>query len=152
MNRKTRAVNLEGNRRSSPGAGVADGRLIPFPPPSCSHCALLRDSGHEDLETAIHAPHLRAPYAGFSHLPVALQRWRQRRGLKISAAAAGLGVAASTWGHWETGFRFPTGSILLDLVQYTGLSLVELVCEHAEHCPLARRKLDIQVSGHAGSS
>ena len=56
--------------------------------------------------------------------------------MKISAAAQGLGVAASTWGHWETGYRFPTGSVLLDLVRYTGLSLVELICEHGEHCPL----------------
>jgi DNA-binding transcriptional regulator YiaG len=79
-------------------------------------------------------PH--TPYAEFSFLPKALQRWRERKGLKISAAAQGLGVAASSWGHWETGFRFPTGSVLLDLVQYTGLSLVELVCEHGQHCPL----------------
>ena len=126
----------EKHRKAMPDSGGADGKCIPFPAASCNHCLLLREAGCSDLVAAVDLPNLRAPYAGFSHLPVALQRWRERRGLKISAAASGLGVAASTWGHWETGFRFPTGSMLLDLVQYTGLPLVELICEHADACPL----------------
>ena len=113
------------------------GRVLPFPKQGCGRCG----SGTGSSAATGHHPGItkqrtQAPYAGFSFLPKALRCWREHQGLKISAAAQGLGVAASTWGHWETGLRFPTGSVLLDLVQYTGLSLVELVCEHAEHCPL----------------
>ncbi len=145
MKRKTGAPLAEQQLTTTPESGVAVGRLIPFPGASCLHCTPLRETGCNDLVAAMDSAHLRAPYAGFSHLPVALHRWRESRGLKISAAASGLGVAASTWGHWETGFRFPTGSVLVDLVKYTGLSLVELVCEHAQQCPLhqlSKRALD----------
>lgn len=113
-----------------------DGKVLPFPEHTCGHCALRTESG-----SLLHTGGLKipAPYGGFSFLPTALQRWRSRMGLKISAAAQGLGVAASTWGHWETGYRFPTGSVLRDLVEYTGLSLVELICEHGETCPLIHK-------------
>jgi DNA-binding transcriptional regulator YiaG len=113
------------------------GKVLPFPERSCGQCVFAPEAGASvDDHPLLSRLRPHTPYAGFSFLPKALQRWRGRKGLKISAAAQGLGVASSTWGHWETGFRFPTGSVLLDLVQYTGLSLVELVCEHGEHCPL----------------
>ena len=112
-------------------------KVLPFPERNCGHCSqALGDGAIPDRQQLLNSLKPHSPYAEFSYLPKALQRWRERKGLKISAAAQGLGVAASTWGHWETGFRFPTGSVLLDLVQYTGLSLVELVCEHGQHCPL----------------
>lgn len=112
------------------------GKVLPFPERSCAQCAFVTEAGGvTDHHQVLARLKTHTPYEGFSFLPQALQRWRERRGLKISAAAQGLGVAASTWGHWETGFRFPTGSVLLDLVQYTGMSLVELICEHAEQCP-----------------
>jgi DNA-binding transcriptional regulator YiaG len=103
------------------------GKVVPFPEMGCQKCA---------APPRVLSPHQPSmAYAEFSFLPIALQRWRKRNGLKISAAAHGLGVAASAWGHWETGFRFPTGSMLLALVQYTRLSLVELLCEHGQYCP-----------------
>jgi DNA-binding transcriptional regulator YiaG len=105
----------------------ASAKVVPFPDRSCTRCpasARIPTSHHPSMA-----------YAEFSFLPIALQRWRERNGLKISAAAEELGVAPSAWGHWETGYRFPTGSVLLALVQYTGLSLVELLCEHGECCP-----------------
>lgn len=115
------------------------GKVLPFPERGCGQCVLANaHGGGSDHQRFLAGLKTHTPYAGFSFLPKALQRWRERKGLKISAAAQGLGVADSTWGHWETGFRFPTGSVLMDLVQYTGLSLVELVCEHGEHCPLHR--------------
>ena len=114
----------------------SSGKVISFPDRSCAHCEQFAERGCVDAEsTSVSIKH-HGSYATFSFLPKALQRWRDHRGMKISAAAQGLGVAASTWGHWETGYRFPTGSVLLDLVRYTGLSLVELICEHGEHCPL----------------
>jgi hypothetical protein len=113
------------------------GKIVSFPERSCVQCAFLTEPGSgPDPPHGLPGLKPATPYAGFSFLPKALQRWRGRKGFKISAAAQGLGVAASTWGHWETGFRFPTGSVLLNLVQYTGLSLAELICEHGEQCPL----------------
>ena len=103
------------------------GKVVPFPKRSGG-----RNGAHRrELLTRLPI----TPYGEFSFLPIALQRWRKRNGLKLTAAARGLGVATSTWGHWETGFRFPTGRVLLSLVQYTGLSLVDLLCEHSQYCP-----------------
>jgi hypothetical protein len=136
------------NERSSdpvnqgPDASIAmdsreAGKVVSLPEISCVQCAFLTEPvGAQDPDHVLPGLKPATPYAGFSFLPRALQRWRERKGYKISAAAQGLGVAASTWGHWETGFRFPTGSVLLNLVQYTGLSLAELICEHGEQCPL----------------
>ena len=56
--------------------------------------------------------------------------------MKISSAASELGVAASTWSHWECGRRFPSGALLLGIITYTGIPLVELVCKSAQNCPL----------------
>ena len=96
------------------------GNVMPFPQRSCVPCGAPR--------RMLGADHSVTPYGEFSFLPIALKRWRMQNGLKISAAAEGLGVAASAWGHWETGARFPSGSVLLALVPYTGLSLAGLLC------------------------
>ncbi len=74
-------------------------------------------------------------YSDFSCLPERLKEWRQRHGIKASSAAIELGVAASTWNHWETGRRFPSGRLLVQLIDYTGISLKEIVCENAHACP-----------------
>jgi DNA-binding transcriptional regulator YiaG len=137
MNKRLTGLAAQGSNLSPDVKSPETGKVLPFPERSCGQCVFAKESsGAVDQHPILASLKPHTPYAGFSYLPKALQRWREREGLKISAAAQGLGVAASTWGHWETGFRFPTGSVLLDLVQYTGLSLVELVCEHGEHCPL----------------
>lgn len=132
MKQSTRMPEEEGSPPATPQTRAAADNVIPFPGLACSHCD--RRFGEPAADGT--APLPLHPYTRLSFLPIALQRWRQERDLKISAAAQGLGVASSTWGHWETGLRFPTGSVLLDLVAYTGLTLVELVCEHGRHCPL----------------
>lgn len=78
-------------------------------------------------------------YSQFSHLPSRLKAWRAKKKIKISSAAAGLGVAASTWSHWECGRRFPSGALLLEIITYTGIPLVELVCENAQTCQCRQR-------------
>ncbi|MBE2180879.1 MAG: helix-turn-helix transcriptional regulator [Chthoniobacterales bacterium] len=70
----------------------------------------------------------------------ALRRWRTERKMKISTAARELGVSVSTWGHWETGAHFPTPARLVDLEQYTGLCLIELVCPFANSEGCQRRR------------
>jgi DNA-binding transcriptional regulator YiaG len=132
---KHAAVKLN-QPRSTPGEIHPTVKVLPFPDQSCANCRHVAETGHADPHKMSAIIRTRGPYAEFSYLPTALHQWRLRKGLKISAAASGLGVAASTWGHWETGFRFPTGSVLLDLVRYTGMSLVELICEHGSHCPM----------------
>jgi transcriptional regulator with XRE-family HTH domain len=49
-------------------------------------------------------------------------------------------VASSTWTHWETGRRFPSASLLLGLIEYTGVPLVELICENSAKCPFRKRQ------------
>lgn len=79
-------------------------------------------------------------YSCFSHLPIRLKDWRLQRGIKVSAAASELGVATSTWNHWESGRRFPSGMRLIQLVAYTGISLKHFVCENAHICPFRDRE------------
>ena len=139
MNKRSIRPALKAGIELSEASDPPAGKVLPFPERSCGHCLYSsKQSSDSDDHRFLAGLRPHSPYADFSFLPKALQHWRERNGLKISAAAQGLGVAASTWGHWETGVRFPTGSVLLDLVQYTGMSLVELVCEHGEHCPLHR--------------
>jgi transcriptional regulator with XRE-family HTH domain len=69
-----------------------------------------------------------------------LKEWRLQRGIKVSCAAANLGVATSTWNHWESGRRFPSGLLLLQLIAYTGISLKQLICENAHICPFCSRE------------
>jgi transcriptional regulator with XRE-family HTH domain len=79
-------------------------------------------------------------YSQFSALPARLKHWREDKGIKVSAAARELGVASSTWTHWETGRRFPSASLLLGLIEYTGVPLVELICENSAKCPFRKRQ------------
>lgn len=79
-------------------------------------------------------------YSQFSALPAKLKQWREDKGIKVSAAARELGVAASTWTHWETGRRFPSAALLLALISYTGVPLVEFVCENSDNCPFRKRR------------
>jgi transcriptional regulator with XRE-family HTH domain len=57
---------------------------------------------------------------------------------KISDVASLLGVSTSTWGHWETGERLPSGELLLAIENLTGIPLHVLFCPHLETCPRAR--------------
>ena len=41
-----------------------------------------------------------------------LARLRQAAGVKMYAAAEALGVSKSTWSQWESGKRFPGGTML----------------------------------------
>jgi transcriptional regulator with XRE-family HTH domain len=68
------------------------------------------------------------PFEKATALPQMLREWRLANQIKLSAAANDLGVSTSTWGHWETGARFPKGKKLLKLVEYTGISLHQLIC------------------------
>ena len=74
-------------------------------------------------------------FADRSILGQRLKWWRNKEGLKIAAAAHDLGVSTATWGHWETGHAFPSGDMLFDLCDLTGLPLQMLVCPHMEDCP-----------------
>lgn len=66
-----------------------------------------------------------------------LRRWRQDRSLSQENAARQLGVAATTWSHWETGRRLPTPCLLLLLRELTGISLGSMLCENAHRCPFS---------------
>lgn len=83
-------ASLEGKLQPS-------GKVLPFPERSCGQCVLANaqvgGSDHQRFLSGL-KPH--TAYAEFSFFPKALLRWRERKGLKISAAAQGLGVAAST--------------------------------------------------------
>ena len=68
-----------------------------------------------------------------------LQRWREARKRKISDVATEFGVAASTWGHWETGHRFPSGENLALITEYTGIPLQHFICPNSDRCPFAKR-------------
>lgn len=80
-------------------------------------------------------------FSEFSRLPLRLKAWRTEKGVKITSAAAELGVAASTWSHWESGRRFPSGSLLIELIRFTGIPVVEIFCENAHDCPFRKRKV-----------
>lgn len=85
-------------------------------------------------------PDLRPLYSEFSCLPIRLKEWRMQQGIKAASAAADLGVAPSTWNHWESGRRFPSGLLLIQLIDYTGISLKKLVCENAHICPFCHHE------------
>ena len=72
-------------------------------------------------------------------LPEALARWRRDSCHTISSAAAGLGVATATWGHWERSTRFPNARNLDLLSRFTGLSIRALLCARYAECPFRCR-------------
>jgi|GEM_PF-2855409 len=90
----------------------------------------MRKAGDKHSSSADHA------YWHSTALPRVLREWRLRKGLKISAVAGDLRVSTAAWGHWETGARFPQGKDLIRLSAYTGIPLPQLICPHAEACPL----------------
>jgi len=63
-----------------------------------------------------------------------LRNWRKRNGLKIKAAADELGVSPATWGHWETGARFPAAKHLSLLSLYLGIPTCQLICSLGRGC------------------
>ena len=83
-------------------------------------------------------PDPRHIYAERLALARRLKWWRAVTGLKIEAAARQLGVAAATWGHWETGARFPSGEMLIALGGVTGMPLRVLFCGSLDRCPFVR--------------
>lgn len=70
-----------------------------------------------------------------------LRLWRQQRQLSQENAADILGVAATTWSHWETGRRLPTPHLLFLLRDMTEIPVGVMMCENAESCPHAKRYL-----------
>jgi len=77
-------------------------------------------------------------------LPQVISTWRKSSRLKISAAAAALGVSPAAWGHWENGSRFPNASNLALLTTVTGLSLRALLCANYSRCPFRRNEQDAE--------
>lgn len=47
-----------------------------------------------------------------------LVRLRKAEGVKMYAAAEALGVSKSTWSQWESGKRFPGGTMLAAIADY----------------------------------
>lgn len=70
-----------------------------------------------------------------------LRIWRKRENLSQESAARMLGVAATTWSHWETGRRIPTPRLLYLLRDMTGFSIGLMMCENSQCCRHARRIL-----------
>jgi len=67
-----------------------------------------------------------------------LKHWRESQEKTISNVAGEIGVAVSTWGHWETGHSFPSGDNLLLLAAYTRIPIQHLLCPNADKCPFPR--------------
>ncbi len=75
-------------------------------------------------------------------LPAVLAAWRTTHGMKISSAAATLGVSPAAWGHWENGSRFPNSTNLALLSAFTRLPLRALLCANYPRCPFHRTDAD----------
>lgn len=63
-----------------------------------------------------------------------LHTWRERKGMKIEVAARQLGVSTATWGHWETGRRFPALHHLSCLSLYMKIPICRLICHYDDDC------------------
>lgn len=77
-----------------------------------------------------------------AHLPRVLRQWRILHTLKAADAASRLGVAPATWGHWETGKRFPSSENLVNISRLTGIPVQHLFCPHATVCPINAPSLE----------
>jgi len=77
------------------------------------------------------------------HLGEHLRDWRIAHRLSQESAARLLGVAASTWSHWETGRRLPTPRLLFLIREMTGMSIGYLMCENAHSCPYQKDRRPI---------
>jgi len=69
-----------------------------------------------------------------------LREWRVAQGLKLADCAAQLGVAVSTWSHWENARGLPSGENLLLLTRLTGIELQHLLCPNASRCPFRHKE------------
>lgn len=67
-----------------------------------------------------------------------LRHWRESQGKTISNVSGEIGVAVSTWGHWETGYSFPSVDNLLLVADYTRIPVHHLLCPNAHKCPFPR--------------
>ena len=72
-------------------------------------------------------------YSNRIPLGMRLKDWRGNR--KIAEVASMLGVSISSWGHWETGERLPSGDMLIAIEDLTGIPLCVLFCPHLGKCP-----------------
>ena len=63
-----------------------------------------------------------------------LNTWREQNGVKMEVAAKELGVSTATWGHWETGRRFPALHHLSCLSLYLKVPICRLICFHTDKC------------------
>lgn len=63
-----------------------------------------------------------------------LHAWREQNGVKMEVAAKELGVSTATWGHWETGRRFPVLQHLSCLSQYLKIPICRLICHYPKKC------------------
>jgi len=63
-----------------------------------------------------------------------LYTWREKNGVKMEVAARELGVSTATWGHWETGKRFPALQHLSCLSQYMQVPICRLICFNSGKC------------------
>lgn len=63
-----------------------------------------------------------------------LLRWREQNAIKMEAAAKELGVSTATWGHWESGRRFPGLHHLSCLSQYLNVPVCRLICCKPDEC------------------
>jgi len=75
--------------------------------------------------------------AALRRLGSTLRKWRLGQKLKIATIARRLGISEATWGHWESGRRFPSAENLILIADLTGILVAHLFCPHAERCPLA---------------
>ena len=75
-----------------------------------------------------------------SQISGVLHEWRKRNNLKLSTAAAQIGVSAAAWGYWEEGKRFPDVEHLVALAETTGIPIQHFFCPNREHCPFRRGK------------
>ena len=67
-----------------------------------------------------------------------LKGWRLKQRFFLKEMAADLGVSVSTVEGWESGHRFPSGSHLTRLSDYTGLPVCKLFCVKTGDCLLSQ--------------
>jgi transcriptional regulator with XRE-family HTH domain len=75
------------------------------------------------------------PDESLTRLPRLLREWRMQHSLKAADVAARLGVAPATWGHWETGKRFPSLENLVLVSRFTGIPIQHFFRSHADDHP-----------------
>jgi len=76
------------------------------------------------------------PVAAYSSISRQLRNWRNSEKKNVAAVAAELGVSRATWGHWESGTRYPSPRNLELLSQYTGLPMIAFLCPKWETCEM----------------